>query len=60
MTFVIGMIVVFGCLLGGFAAMGGHIDVLWQPFEYIIILGSAIGTFFVANPMKVVKEQLLF
>lgn len=58
MTFVIGMIVVFGCLLGGFAAMGGHIGVLWQPFEYIIILGSAIGTFFVANSMKVVKDSM--
>lgn len=56
MTFVIGMVVVFGCLLGGFAAMGGHISVLWQPFEYVIILGSAIGTFFVANSMKVVKD----
>ena len=56
MTFIIGMIVVFGSLLGGFAAMGGHIGVLWQPFEYVIILGSAIGTFFVANPMKVVKD----
>ena len=56
MTFIIGMVVVFGCLLGGFAAMGGHIDVLWQPWEYVIILGSAIGTFFVANPMKVVKD----
>ncbi|MCA3561422.1 MAG: flagellar motor stator protein MotA [Aestuariivirga sp.] len=56
MTFVIGMVIVFGCLLGGFAAMGGHIGVLWQPFEYVIILGSAIGTFFVANSMKVVKD----
>ncbi len=57
MTFVIGMVIVFGCLLGGFAAMGGHINVLWQPFEYVIILGSAIGTFFVANPLKVVKDS---
>ena len=57
MTFVIGMVVVVGCLLGGFAAMGGHIDVLWQPWEYVIILGSAIGTFFVANPIKVVKDS---
>jgi chemotaxis protein MotA len=56
MTFIIGMVVVFGSLLGGFAAMGGHIGVLWQPFEYVIILGSAIGTFFVANSMKVVKD----
>jgi chemotaxis protein MotA len=51
------MVIVFGCLLGGFAAMGGHISVLWQPFEYVIILGSAIGTFFVANSMKVVKDS---
>lgn len=58
MTFVIGMIIVMGCLFGGFAAMGGHIGVLWQPFEYIIILGTAIGTFFVANPMKVVKDSM--
>jgi chemotaxis protein MotA len=57
MTFVIGMVVVIGCLLGGFAAMGGHINVLWQPWEYVIILGSAIGTFFVANPIKVVKDS---
>jgi chemotaxis protein MotA len=32
--------------------------VLWQPFEYVIILGSAIGTFLVANPMKIVKDAL--
>lgn len=57
MTFMIGMVIVFGCLLGGFAAMGGHIGVLWQPWEYVIILGSAIGTFFVANSMKVVKDS---
>ena len=42
MTFIIGMVIVFGCLLGGFAAMGGHIGVLWQPWEYVIILGSAM------------------
>jgi flagellar motor component MotA len=42
MTFIIGMVIVFGCLLGGFAAMGGHIGVLWQPWEYVIILGSAV------------------
>lgn len=57
MGFVIGMVILFGCLLGGFAAMGGYIGVLWQPWEYVIILGSSIGTFFVANPMKVVKDS---
>jgi chemotaxis protein MotA len=55
-TFAIGLIVTFGCMLGGFAAMGGHIMVIWQPWEYVIIVGSSLGTFFVANSMKVVKD----
>lgn len=56
MTFFLGLIVVIVCMLGSFVMMGGHLDVLWQPYEYVIILGCAIGTFFVANPMKVVKD----
>jgi chemotaxis protein MotA len=57
-TFIIGLVIVFGCLLGGFAAIGGHIPTLWQPYEFLIILGASIGTFFIANPMKVVKDSL--
>lgn len=56
MTFMLGLVVVIVCLFGSFVMMGGHLDVLWQPYEYVIILGSAIGTFFVANPMKIVKD----
>jgi chemotaxis protein MotA len=56
MTFILGLVVVCVCLLGSFVMMGGHLAVLWQPYEYVIIIGSAIGTFFVANPMKVVKD----
>lgn len=37
-------------------AMGGHIEVLWQPWEVVIICGAAFGTFLVANPMSVVKD----
>ncbi|MER0236753.1 flagellar motor stator protein MotA [Fulvimarina sp. MAC8] len=56
MGILIGMVVVLGCLLGGFVAMGGHLDVLVQPFEYVIICGSSFGTFLVANPPKVIKD----
>jgi chemotaxis protein MotA len=56
MTFILGLIIVCVCLLGSFVMMGGHLDVLWQPYEYVIILGCAIGTFFVANPLKIVKD----
>ncbi len=37
-------------------AMGGHVDVLWQPWEVVIICGAAFGTFLVANPMSTVKD----
>lgn len=55
-TIIIGLVVTLGCMLGGFAAMGGHIAVIWQPWEYVIILGASLGTFIVANPMKTIKD----
>jgi chemotaxis protein MotA len=55
-TIIIGLVITLGCLLGGFVAMGGHVYVIWQPWEYVIICGSALGTFVVANPMKTIKD----
>jgi len=55
-TIIVGLIITLGCLLGGFVAMGGHVYVIWQPWEYVIICGSALGTFVVANPMKTIKD----
>nr|WP_245411810.1 flagellar motor stator protein MotA [Phyllobacterium leguminum] len=43
-------------MLGGFIAMGGHVSVLIQPWEFVIILGAALGTFLVANPFSAVKD----
>lgn len=37
-------------------AAGGHIGVLWQPFEVVIIVGAAIGAFMIANPVALIKE----
>lgn len=56
MTFIVGFLVVIGCVLGGYAAMGGHIAVLWQPFEFIIIFGAAIGAFVIGNPKHVLGK----
>jgi chemotaxis protein MotA len=53
---IIGLVITLGCVLGGFMAMGGHIEVLFQPWEVVIICGAALGTFVVANPMKTVKD----
>ncbi len=55
MRLIIGIITVFACVFGGYSAMGGHVEVLWQPFEFVIILGAAIGAFIIANGAPVLK-----
>ncbi|MCO5732995.1 flagellar motor stator protein MotA [Rhizobium sp. SSA_523] len=57
MTIIIGFVITLGCVLGGYMAMGGHLDVLVQPFELMIIGGAGLGGFIMANPMKVVKDS---
>ncbi|MAS05092.1 MAG: flagellar motor stator protein MotA [Ahrensia sp.] len=57
MGIIIGMVITLGCVFGGYMAMGGHVDVLVQPFEFVIIGGAAIGIFVVANPMSTVKDS---
>lgn len=56
MGVLIGLVVAFASLLGGYMAMGGHLSVLWEPFEFIIIFGIAIGTFIIANPMSTISD----
>ncbi|MFY8101841.1 MAG: flagellar motor stator protein MotA [Allorhizobium sp.] len=56
MNIIVGFIITLGCVLGGYMAMGGHLDVLFQPFELVIIGGAGIGGFIMANPMKVIKD----
>lgn len=57
MGVIIGLIVAVGSMFGGFVAMGGHLIVIWQPWEFVIIGGMAVGTFIVANPMSVVSDS---
>lgn len=56
MTIIVGLVITLVCMLGGFAAMGGHLEVLIQPWEYVIIVGAAFGTFVVANPLKTILD----
>jgi chemotaxis protein MotA len=50
MLVIVGAVVVVASVLGGYAAMGGHLAVLAQPFELVIIAGAAFGAFVIANP----------
>jgi chemotaxis protein MotA len=58
MLFLAGLAVVVISVIGGFVAAGGHLMVLWQPFEFLIIFGSAIGGFLIANPKSVLTGTL--
>src|SRR6188508_2921520 len=58
MRLIIGVVVIFGSVFGGYLAMGGHLVVLVQPFEVLIILGAAIGAFVIAQPGPVLKQTL--
>jgi chemotaxis protein MotA len=60
MFLVLGLVVVVGCVLGGYAAAGGHLGVLFQPFEIVIIVGAALGAFITANATQpqVLKETI--
>lgn len=54
MFFIIGFVVVVASVIGGYMGAGGHLGVLWQPFEFVIIFGAAIGAFLIGNPKTVV------
>ncbi len=55
---IIGILVVFGAVIGGFLMEKGPILVLMQPSEFVIIAGAAMGTLLAANPFHVLKKIL--
>ena len=55
---IIGIVVVFGAVIGGFLMEKGHILVLLQPSEMVTIVGAALGTILIANPIYIVKAMI--
>ena len=55
---IVGILLVFGAVIGGFLMEKGHIQVLIQPAELIILGGAAVGTLLTANPMHILKGIL--
>lgn len=56
MLFIVGAVVVILSVAGGYIMHGGVLGVLWQPSEFLIILGAAMGAFLIANSKHVVTE----
>jgi chemotaxis protein MotA len=58
MLLVVGYVIVFASVFGGFALSGGHLAAMMQPLEFLIIGGAAFGAFVVGNPLKVLKSTM--
>jgi chemotaxis protein MotA len=58
MFVIIGVVVVFGAVIGGYLMEHGQLMVLVQPAELVIIGGAAVGTVLVANPPHVLSKIL--
>ncbi|WP_234397778.1 motility-associated protein [Sneathiella glossodoripedis] len=57
MFWILGVVVVFGSVAGGYLPHGEP-GILFQPLEYLIILGAGIGAFLQGNPKWVITGVL--
>jgi len=55
MLLILGVIVVFATVFGGFMLEGGHLRVLLQPVELLIIGGAAFGSMLISSPVSLIK-----
>jgi chemotaxis protein MotA len=53
---IIGILVVLGCIAGGYLMEKGNLLVLMQPAELLIIGGAALGTILIGNPPYILKS----
>ena len=57
MLLIVGLVVVFGGVIGGYLMDGGALGVLNQPAEFVIIGGAAIGSLLVSTPSRRAEEH---
>jgi chemotaxis protein MotA len=57
---IVGIVVIFVMVFGGFIMAGGHLDVILHslPYEMTMIGGAAIGAFLLSNDFSGVKQTI--
>lgn len=55
MFVLIGAGIVIGAVVGGYLMEHGNMSVLWQPAEFVIIFGAAIGSLVISVPAGVLR-----
>ncbi|WP_028325737.1 flagellar motor stator protein MotA [Desulfatirhabdium butyrativorans] len=58
MFVIIGIVVVLGMIVAGYLMEHGNLSVLFQPAEFVIIFGAAIGSFVISNPKKIISGTI--
>jgi len=53
---IIGIVIVFGCIVAGYLMEHGNLRVLLQPAELLIIGGAGLVTVLIANPLHIIKK----
>jgi len=55
---IIGIVVIFVMVFGGYLAAGGKMGIILKslPFELTMIGGAAVGAFFISNDMAAIKQ----
>jgi chemotaxis protein MotA len=56
MLVIVGLLVVFGSVIGGYLMVNGPLGVLIQPSELVVILGACTGTVIIGSPMKLISH----
>lgn len=57
MLVIVGSVIVLLCVFGAYSVHGDLI-VLWQPLEFVIILGAAFGAFITSNTKANIKQTI--
>lgn len=54
---IVGLVVIFGCIFGGYILSGGKMDIVLHalPFEGLMIIGGSVGAYIIANKSIVLK-----
>ena len=55
---IVGIVIVTVGVFGGYVLAGGHLHVVWQPYEMMIIFGAMIGAMIIANPLPILKAVI--
>ncbi len=56
----VGLLMLFGCVFGGYVMGGGTFGVFMHPNEYIIIIGAGIAAMIISVPTKHLKTIFVY